>query len=224
MAKILVVEDEHELGSTIRDWLILEGHRVELVPDGSTALKKLTTIPYDLIILDVIIPRMSGLEVCAKYRQQGGCARILMLTGKGTLEAKQDGFEAGTDDYITKPFDLKELSIRVNALMRRSLNLSGNQLFLDDLVIDLATFEVSRGGQRIKILPQELALLEFMAKHPNRIFSVDSLIQSVWHGRSSPETVRTHIKTLRKKIDLPGHTPLIKTVHRMGYTLCAEER
>ena len=88
MAKILVVEDEHELGSTIRDWLILEGHRVELVPDGSTALKKLTTIPYDLIILDVIIPRMSGLEVCAKYRQQGGCARILHVDWQGHTGSK----------------------------------------------------------------------------------------------------------------------------------------
>jgi DNA-binding response OmpR family regulator len=219
MAKILIVEDEKDLAHSVRDWLLLEGHRVDAVQDGNQALEWLRSNEYDVIVLDVLLPGLDGFEVCRRYRRSGGLGRVLMLTAKSGINDKESGLDAGADDYITKPFDLKEVSARVRALMRRSISVVGAQLIAADLIVDLTVRKVSRGDNEIKLLPQEFALLEFMIRQPNRIFSADTLIKRVWNGNSSVDTVRTHIKTLRKKVDLPGLQPLIKTVHGVGYSL-----
>lgn len=221
MAKILVVEDEKDLAHSVRDWLLLEGHKVDAVLDGQQALEWLQFNEYDVVVLDIFLPGLDGFEVCRRYRRSGGLARVLMLTAKSAVSDKESGLDAGADDYITKPFDLKEVSARIRALMRRSISVIGAQLVAADLTVDLTAHRVMRGQQEIKLLPQEFALLEFMIRQPNRIFSADTLIKRVWNGNSSVDTVRTHIKTLRKKVDLPGCEPLIRTVHGVGYSLGA---
>jgi DNA-binding response OmpR family regulator len=222
MAKILIVEDEKRLAESIRDWLVLEGHQVDVSLDSQFALNSLSHRQYDVILLDILLPGLSGLELCKQYRSKGGNARILIVSAKGTTADIERGLDAGADDYITKPFDLKILLARIRALMRRSVAMSGNQLVLGDLVVDLATHQVLRGPHEVKLLPQEFALLELLIKEPNKIFSPQQLINVLWKGNASIHNLRTHIKTLRRKIDLPGFEPMLVTLHRVGYTLSAE--
>ncbi len=222
MAKILIVEDEKRLAESIRDWLVLEGHHVEIALDSQLALATLAHRHYDVILLDILLPGVNGLELCRQYRSKGGSARILIVSAKGTTADIERGLDAGADDYITKPFDLKILLARIRALMRRSVSMIGNQLVLGDLVVDLSTHQVFRSGQDIKLLPQEFALLELLIKEPNKIFSPDQLINTLWKGKASIHNLRTHIKTLRRKIDLPGLDPMLITLHGVGYTLSSE--
>lgn len=219
MPKILVVEDELELATSIRDWLLLEKHRVDVCNSGLEASLVLKENVYDIVILDVMLPGMNGFEVCRSYRRNGGAARILMVTAKNAISDKENGLDSGADDYITKPFDLKEISARVRALMRRSLDVHSTNISLSDLVIEVDLHRVTRGGEEIKLLPQEFNLLEFLMRNQNRIFSAEALIQRVWHGNSSVNTVRTHIKTLRKKVDGKNSVQLIRTIHGVGYSI-----
>lgn len=222
MAKILIVEDEKRLAESIRDWLVMEGHHVEISLDSQLALTTLGQRRYDVILLDILLPGVSGLELCRQYRSKGGNARILIVSAKGTTADIERGLDAGADDYITKPFDLKILLARIRALMRRSVSMIGNQLILGDLVVDLSTHQVFRGENDIKLLPQEFALLELLIKEPNKIFSPEQLINALWKGKASIHNLRTHIKTLRRKIDLPGFEPMLITLHGVGYTLSSE--
>lgn len=222
MAKILIVEDEKRLAESIRDWLELEGHFVEIALDSQLALNSLGQKEYDVILLDILLPGVNGLELCKQYRSKGGNARILIVSAKGTTADIERGLDAGADDYITKPFDLKILLARIRALMRRSVSMIGNQLVLGDLVVDLATHQVTRGENDVKLLPQEFALLEHMIKAPNKVFSPEQLIDTLWKGKASIHNLRTHIKTLRRKIDLPGFEPMLITLHGVGYTLSSE--
>lgn len=219
MAKILIVEDESRLAESVRDWLVSEGHQVEIALDSRLALKSLEHRQYDVILLDLLLPGMNGLELCRQYRSKGGTARILIVSAKASTVDIEAGLDAGADDYLTKPFDLKILLARIRALMRRSVSMIGNQLVLGDLVVDTSTHQVWRGENEVKLLPQEFALLELLIKQPNKIFSPDQLIDSLWHGKASIHNVRTHIKTLRRKIDLPGFKPMLTTLHGVGYTL-----
>jgi DNA-binding response OmpR family regulator len=219
MAKILVVEDERALAETIRDWLILEQHRVDVCHDGKEAQCTLSTDEYDVVMLDIMLPSVDGFEICRSYRRQGGTARILMITAKSTISDKEQGLDYGADDYITKPLDLNELSARVRALMRRSLTVDEPELVCADLRVQTNQRKVTRGGLEIKLLPQEFELLQFLIRQPHRIFSAETLVSRVWQGQSSTNTVRTHIKTLRRKLDLNGSEPLIRTIHGVGYSL-----
>jgi DNA-binding response OmpR family regulator len=223
MARILVVDDEMDLCDSICKWLGPEGHHVETSYDGSAALSKLCGSTYDLVILDVMLPELDGVSVCKQYRESGGCARILLLTAKNDVVDREAGLDAGADDFLGKPFDMRELSARLRALMRRSLDISGAVLQVGSLKLHTGDFLVTRDEQRIILLPQEFALLEFLMKHVNVIFSTETLIKRVWHGSASVETVRTHIKTLRKKIEKPGGSPQIKTIHGVGYCLSEGE-
>ena len=220
MARVLVVDDERRLVASICDWLLMDGHQVESVFDGNLAWEKLQSITYDIVVLDIMLPGIDGIELCRKYRQSGGSARILMLTAKDSSEEMEDGLDAGADDYITKPFSLKELSARVRALMRRSVSFSSAKLVVGILTLDQNQHKVERNGDEVKLLPQEFALLEFLMKEPNRIFSAETLCKRVWRGQSSVDTVRTHIKTLRKKIENgDARPPRIETIHGVGYCL-----
>jgi len=222
MAKILIVEDESRLAEAVRDWLTAEGHLVEVALDSRLALQSLDRKQFDVILLDLLLPGLNGLELCRQYRNNGGTARILIVSAKANNVDIEAGLDAGADDYLTKPFDLKILLARIRALMRRSVSMIGNQLVLGDLIVDTSTHQVWRGDQEVKLLPQEFALLELLMKQPNKIFSPDQLIQSLWNGKASIHNVRTHVKTLRRKIDLPGHRPMLTTLHGVGYTLSLE--
>lgn len=223
MAKILVIEDDEELAAVVQDWLTDENHVVDLLTKGADGIERLENYHYDLLILDINLPDMTGIEVCKKFRDSGGTTPILMLTGRTAISDKEQGLDAGADDYLTKPFHPRELSARVRALMRRvgGGNEVATVLKARDLVLDPASHEVTRNGNKISLLPKEFSLLEFLMRHPEEVFSSETLLDRVWSSESdvSPDTVKVHINKLRSKIDVDGETSLIATVHRVGYKL-----
>lgn len=221
MAKILVVEDEHDLSGPIRDWLVREQHLVELADNGVEAIEKLSVYKFDVIVLDLMIPGVNGMEVCKRFRSEGGFTPILMLTAKSAVEEKEAGLDAGADDYLTKPFHLKELSARIRALLRRHTQSSGSKLKLGDISLDILARKVNLSGNPVHLVPREFSLLEFLMRHPNQVFSAEALLDRVWASDTlaSPDTIRTYIKILRKKLGGEGQDSLIRTVHGVGYKI-----
>ncbi|HEY9678034.1 MAG TPA: response regulator transcription factor [Drouetiella sp.] len=221
MAKILLVEDEKDISEAVKDWLAEEHHLVESVDTGTDALEKIQKHNYDLIILDLSLPGMNGMEVCSKYRADGGSAPILMLTAKKSLLAKEAGLDAGSDDYMTKPFQLRELSARVRALLRRPATQPVSQFKAGNLVLDRTACKVTNNGAEVHLLPKEFSLLEYFMRNPNKVASVDDLLDQVWGSETNvvPETVRSTMRSLRQKIDSPGGQSYIRTVHGVGYRL-----
>jgi DNA-binding response OmpR family regulator len=219
VAKILLVEDEHDLAEAIVDWLADEYHVVEVAEDGSDVLPRFAATGYDLAILDIMLPGVDGLTICRRLRESGASIPILMLTAKKSIESKEAGLDAGADDYLTKPFQLRELSARVRALLRRPLTQPRDVLRCVGLTLDRRTCTVTKHGSLLKLLPKEFAMLELFMRHPNEVISIDALLDRVWGTQSSivPETVRTNIKTLRKKIEGSGVS--IQTIHSLGYRL-----
>jgi DNA-binding response OmpR family regulator len=221
MAKVLIVEDEATLAEPIKAYLSHEHHLVEVVGDGIEAMERLKFYKYDVIILDWMLPGLLGVEVCKQFRAMGGTTPILMLTAKKQTQEKVFALDQGADDYLTKPYDVQEVSARVRALLRRPQAVAGNVLRARNVVLEPSTFRVSRDNQDVQLLPKEFALLEFFMRHPNQVFSAEALLDRVWSSDSdaSPETIRTYIKRLRQKIDTAGQTSLISTVHGVGYKL-----
>lgn len=221
MSKILLVEDDKEVCDVVSDWLIDEHYTVDVVNSGSEAIERLRFDKYDVLIFDWQLPDLSGIEVCKRFRSKGGITPVLMLTGKGEIEDKEVGLDAGADDYLTKPFHPRELSARVRALLRRSGELKMNVLTCGDIVLDPQGFKVTKDGKDVSLLPKEFALLEFFLRHPNQVFSPEALLDRVWSAESeaSPDTIRVHITKLRGKIDTDGQPSVIKTLHRQGYKL-----
>jgi two-component system, OmpR family, response regulator len=206
---------------TIAEWLRDEGHIVEVANDGETGLDYLKFYSYDVAIIDWDIPKLSGPEVCRTYRERGGDAPILMLTGKSELADKEHGLDAGADDYLTKPFQPRELSARLRAILRRPPVRVEAVLYAQDVALDTVTHEVRRAGKVIHLMPKEFALLEFLMRNPNQPLSPDAILNRLWASSSevSTESVKVYIARLRKKIDSEGSTPLITTVHGVGYKL-----
>lgn len=223
MAKVLVVEDDADLAALIKNILGVERHTVEVAPNGRDAVALLSMYTYDLVMLDWNLPAMSGKEVCQHYRSKGGSTPILMLTSRSTVEDKEEGLDAGADDYLTKPFHAKELAARVRALLRRPQSVSAKTLQAGELELDPKTVRVSKSGKEIHLLPKEFSLLELFMRYPNQVFSAEALLDRVWASDSaaSLDTVRTYIKTLRKKIDTEGSASMIRTVHGVGYSLAS---
>ena len=222
MSKILLVEDELDLSNQIKDWLVRDHHMVEAVGNGETACHLLRVSKYDLIILDWQLPGVSGLEICKKYRAFGGKSPVLMLTARSAVDDREAGLDAGADDYLCKPFHLKELSARVRALIRRSSGgQAANVLRLKEINLDPSARRVSKGANEIRLEPKEFALLEFLMRNRNVVFSADALLDRVWESDTSvsPDSVRTYIKALRKKLDINGEPSIITTVHGLGYRL-----
>ena len=217
MAKILVADDDVDLAEAIQNWLDGEHHAVELVYDGQEALDRMRLYKYDLAILDWLMPGLPGVQVCGKYREGGGKMPILILTSRAQVEDKEHGLDSGADDYLTKPFELRELSARVRALLRRPpREVTGNVLKAGHLSLDRQTHEVKRGGEAINLLPKEFALLEFLMRYPNEVFSLETLLNRVWpsDSDSSPDTVRVHLTHLRNKLeskDRPSHQNSIRS-------------
>lgn len=224
MAKILVVEDDPAICSIIVDWLTHQHHTVEVSHNGLEADQYLKMYQYDVIVLDWGLPELSGVEICKRYKTAGGRAPVLMLTGKHDIEDKEEGFNAGADDYLTKPFDIKELSARVRALLRRPTNVYDNILSIRNVSLDPNNHIVTRNGAPIKLTPKEFAVLEFFMRNPNKVFKADALLDHIWNSEagSGPDTVRTCIKRLRRQIDEPGVSSIIENVHGVGYKLASQ--
>jgi DNA-binding response OmpR family regulator len=221
MAKILLVDDDKDLVGMVQDWLQFEHHVVEAVFNGEDALRLLRGYQYDVVVLDWQLPKMSGVDVLLDFRRAGGQTPVLLLTGKTAIQEKETGLDAGADDYLVKPFHMKELSARLRALLRRPTGVTGNILKARDITLEPQSFRVTKDGAEIQLLPKEFALLEFMMRHPNQVFSADVLLDRVWKSEAdvSPETVRTCLKRLRRKIDSEKQESLIQTLHGVGYKL-----
>jgi two-component system, OmpR family, response regulator len=221
MAKLLLVEDEPELSAVICEWLRDEHHIVETAARGDKAIEQLTEHEYDLVILDLMIPEIDGVQVCRRFRENGGSTPVLILTARASIFDKEVGLDAGADDYLTKPFNLRELSARIRALLRRPPVVPVSVFRAGPITLDRRTRKVMRDSKELHLHPKELGLLEFLMRHEGQVFSVEELIDRIWGSDSSivPDTIRTHIKTLRKKIDVPGQDSLIHNVRGLGYKL-----
>jgi DNA-binding response OmpR family regulator len=221
MAKILLVEDDTDLAKTVEEWLAFEHHTVESVHNGSDGMERLRMCAYDAIILDWNLPDMTGLTICQKFRSNQGITPIIMLTGKSSIADREEGLDSGADDYLTKPFAMKELSARLRALLRRPHALLSNVLTAKDVELDSGKHSVLRNGKLIDLLPKEFALLEFLMRHPDHVFSGDELLRRVWHADSdaTAEAIRTCLKRLRKKLGETEDNSIIETIYGVGYKL-----
>ena len=223
MAKILLVEDDMVVAESIKLWLKNQQQVVEHVSDGHAALELINFSSYEAIILDWELPGMSGVEVCRRVRSSHNRVPILMLTGKDSVESKVTGLDVGVDDYLAKPFSLKELSARLRAIVRRSGGVASNILQVNDITLDSESHRVTRGGEEIELMPREFAVFEFLLRNKNQVFSGEALLQKLWHtdSDSSKEAVRACIKRLRQRIDAGDDESLsiIETVPKVGYRI-----
>lgn len=221
MAKILVVEDDSEVLTLICESLKAENYVVDSVTTFEQAAQTLRFQDYDLIVLDWNLPDGSGINVLRNYRANAGKSPVILLTGRAKVDEKEEGLDSGADDYLTKPFSMRELNARVRALLRRPAVYSGKELRARDIVLDPESHRVTRNGKEIKLLPKEFALLEFLLRNPGRVFSPEALLERVWESTSdaSTDTVRIHVNRLRTKLDMKGEDSVIGTVHGVGYRL-----
>lgn len=224
--RILVVEDEPAISSAIRSMLEAEGHAVDLAGDGSAALDWAGAYPYDLVILDVILPGMDGIAVCRALRAGGSKMPILMLTALDAIENRVTGLDAGADDYLAKPFAAAELLARVRALRRRGVGEAAPLVQAGDLVLDPAAREVRRAGTLVRLTSKEFALLEVLARHPGQVFPQDRLIEAVWDADFAAESnvVEVYIRSLRRKLDGGRRDGLIETIRGVGYRLRPDDQ
>lgn len=225
MAKILLVEDDDGIASTICQWLQGDRHGVEWINNGKEGLSRLKYYEFELAILDWQLPDLTGPEICRQYRNSGGKCPVLLLTSRTDSDDKVIGLDSGADDYLTKPVDLKELSARVRALLRRPASLAPTSVKAGSLELDPASGKLLKAGVEITLLPKEFALLNFFMRHPNQVFSPDRLISLVWPSTTevSKDTIKVHIKRLRDKIDDAGQPSFIRSIHGMGYVLEVED-
>jgi two-component system OmpR family response regulator len=222
LAKLLVVEDNVDLALTISDGLRAERHVVEMAHNGVDGLEFLRLSQYDVIVLDWEMPEMSGIELLRRFRESGGEAFVIMLTGKAQIADKESGLNTGADDYLTKPFEIRELIARVRALLRRRGGAPAATLTVRDIVLDPTKYQVTKAGKAVHLLPRDFALLEFFMRHPGEMFSVDTILARVWEQESeaSPEGLRVAIRRLRKALDDGDLAEsAIENVPRVGYRL-----
>jgi len=207
----------------IAEWLRGEHHVVTMSHDGTHGYEMLLAREYDMAIVDWNLPGMEGVDICQNYRAKRGATPILMLTGRAEMEEKLTGFGAGADDYLTKPFHMKELGSRVKALLRRGHHVQDEVLQKHGIVLTPSKFSVVKDGKPLALLPKEFALLEYFMRNPDMVLTTDTLFRHVWksEGESSDMAIRTCIKRLRKKIDEgeDDGASIIETVPRIGYRL-----
>jgi two-component system OmpR family response regulator len=220
---VLVVEDELAIATGIRAALAAEGHAVDVVADGAEALTWAATYPYDMVLLDVILPGLDGFAVLAALRRSGFQAPILMLTALDDVTDRVTGLDHGADDYLAKPFAMAELLARVRALRRRAADDRAPRIAVQDLELDPATHGVFRGGRAVRLTAREFALLELLARHPGQIFSRDRIVEALWSADFTAESnvVEVYVRSLRRKVDDGRRDGLIETVRGAGYRLRA---
>jgi len=219
--RILLIEDEKRLSHFIKKGLIEQGFAVDQAYDGEEGLYLAKEETYDVIILDVMLPKLNGVEVCKQIRTSKKNIPVLMLTARGETEDKILGLDSGADDYLTKPFVFTELKARINALLRRSYHQVTNNLAIDDLELDPLKHIVRRNGKMIKLTPKEFAILELLLRRKNEVVTRTQVIEHVWdyNFESLSNVVDVFIGTLRKKIDRGYKIKLIHTLHGVGYMI-----
>lgn len=222
--RILVVEDEAKVASFIRRALEEESYAVDVCADGARGLDLAWAGCYDLVILDLMLPGMPGLEVLKALRKEQVAAPVLILTARSELDQKVKGLDAGADDYLTKPFAIEELLARVRVLLRRGSGEAAGVLQVDDLVLNPATREVTRGGKRIELTAKEYALLEYLMRNAGRVLTRPMIAEHVWNQDFDTFTnvIDVYVNYLRNKIDRGQERKLLQTVRGSGYTLKAE--
>ena len=224
--RILVIEDDADLAQFICKGLKEERYAVDVACDGEEGLDLALANPYDLLIIDIMLPKFDGLTVCRRLRAAGNRAPVLLMTARNTVEDKVSGFDTGADQFLTKPFAFAELLARVRALLRRgSLQPELTHLKVADLELDLVSRRVWRGGKEIVLTNKEFALLEYLLRNRNRVLTRTSIIDHVWGLSHDPMTniVDVHIRALRAKIDRNVSSSLIATVRGVGYMLEADK-
>src|ERR1700730_8618731 len=219
--RILLVEDEKKLSCFVARGLTAERYAVDISADGREGLELAQTYPYDLIILDLNLPSMQGVEVLQRVRRQNTDVPIIILTARDAVEEKVRLFEAGADDYLTKPFAFAELLVRVKALLRRGPVNRANTILLNDLELDRLTQQARRGGERIDLTAKEYALLEYLMLNPDRVVSRNMIIEHVWDQSFDGVTniVEVYVGHLRAKLDDPFDSKMIRTVRGAGYMI-----
>jgi len=219
--RILLVEDEKKLSELIERALKAERYAVDAAYDGLCGWQMADAYDYDLVILDLMLPSLSGTEVLRRIREKNQKVPILILTARDATEEKVRNFEAGADDYLTKPFAFAELLMRVKALLRRGPVIRSSVLRVGDLEVDRLSQQVKRAGKRIELTAKEYALLEYLATNPGRVFSRTMIIEHVWDQSFEGLTniVDVYVRHLRSKVDDPFPSKLIRTVRGVGYSL-----
>jgi DNA-binding response OmpR family regulator len=224
--RILIVEDERKVSAYVKRGLEEQGYAVDAAYTGREALDWLETIDYDLIVLDILLPELDGIEVCRRLRQRGIRAPVLMLTARDAIDDRVTGLDAGADDYLVKPFAMRELLARLRALSRRAADApKTTTLRVSDLVLDTLTHRAQRGGQTIELTPKEYAVLECLMRHPEQVLTRTLIAEQVWNYDvfNQSNVVDVYIRNLRRKLDDPFEIKLIRTVRGAGYRISAEE-
>ena len=223
MARVLIVEDDEAMSVALADGFTYEGYEVRLARDGEAGLREARSDPPDLLILDVMLPKRTGLDVCRDLRAAGSQVPILMLTARGQEIDKVVGLRTGADDYVTKPFGFLELIALAEALLRRTGgHPAAEPLKLGEVVVDIRRHQAHRAGRPLDLTAREFRLLAFFARHRGEVVTREALLQAVWEYRGSPSTrtVDMHVAKLRKKIEPEPHDPrYLLTIHGIGYKL-----
>lgn len=221
--RILVVEDEHRIAQTIKKGLKQERYAVDIAYDGATGYDLASTEDYDVMILDRMLPEMTGIDMCTKLRKNGNHTPILMLTAKSQTTDKIEGLDAGADDYLTKPFSFEELLARIRALSRRPKQSLNTKISIKDLTLDRKTFQIFRENKIIQLSGREFSILEYLMRSRGKVISKKQIIDHVWDFEADvlPNTVEVTIRNIRNKIEKPFTNKglIIKTVRGFGYKI-----
>jgi DNA-binding response OmpR family regulator len=219
--RILVVEDNHRLSSSLQMNLEHEGYSVDVAYDGQEGQDLAELTPYDLIILDILLPEKDGLEVCRELRRRRIHTPILLLTARDSVDDRVEGLDCGADDYLVKPFAMRELLARLRALLRRKHPYTNGRLELGDLVVDPVTHSVERDGRSIELTPKEFALLEYFMYHPNQVVTREMIEQHIWNYdfEGNSNVIDVYVRRLRRKVDDPFAVKLLTTIRGIGYRL-----
>ena len=219
--KILLAEDEVDLNNVVTRYLKKNGYSVDSVLDGEEALDYLEYSEYDLVILDIMMPKVDGFEVIKKLRDKGNHTAVLMLTARDSADDKVKGLDLGADDYIVKPFDFNELLARIRAVVRRKYGNSSNKLVIGDLILDTSEKSVTRAGKQIELTGKEYEVLEYLMQSKNRILSRDQIKEHVWDFdyEGDSNIIDVLIKNIRKKIDIEAGKQIIYTKRGLGYVI-----
>jgi len=219
--RILLVEDNQRLNAALQARLEKDGYAVDAVLDGAQGLAYAEAVSYDVIILDIMLPKKDGLLICHELREQRINTPVLMLTARDTVNDRVLGLDSGADDYLVKPFDFNELRARLRALLRRNGEEKTGLLTIGDLSVDPATHFVERAGHSIELTSKEFALLEYFVRHPNRVITREMIEQHVWGTdfKGASNIIESYIYRLRRKIDGPYEPKLFETIREVGYRI-----